>query len=202
MKRKNRVFKHIEASIWNVWRCNLQNFGLQILIPSRAVKTTSEQAKWFYLLHRWKSLHCCSTDECSKWSRLRTASDKEAWCQLSAFSADQVHIHCWTYRCCLSECEMWTVSFLTKQSAIIVWIKWWFCSFTDMNSQYTNFYISQGSTVTMLRWGGQIIYHLMPNFLRLPYTEKLLISVNFWLSYYKNKKGGVFFASQWPCWSV
>ena len=40
VKCKNRVFKHIEASIWNVWRCNLQNFGLQILIPSRAVRTT------------------------------------------------------------------------------------------------------------------------------------------------------------------
>ena len=85
VKRKNRVFKHIEASIWNVWRCNLQNFGLQILIPSRAVRTTSQQANWFYLLHRWKSLHCCSTDERSKWSRLRTASDKEAWRQLSDF---------------------------------------------------------------------------------------------------------------------
>ena len=62
VKRKNRVLKHIEASIWNVWRCNLQNFGLQILIPSRAVRTTSEQANWIYLLHRWKSLHCCSID--------------------------------------------------------------------------------------------------------------------------------------------
>ena len=118
VKRKNRVFKHIEASIWNVWRCNLQNFGLQILIPSRAVRTTSEQANWFYLLHRWKSLHCCSTDERSKWSRLRTASDKEAWRQLSAFSADPVHIHCWIYRCCLSEWEICNIFvFSWKNSA-------------------------------------------------------------------------------------
>ena len=85
--------------------------------------------------------------------------------------------------------------FSYKQSAIIVWIKWWFCSFTDMNSQYTIFYISQGSTVTILRWGGQIIYHLMPNFLRLPYTKKLVKWVDLWLSYYKNKKAGVFLPS-------
>ena len=43
VKRKNCVFKQIEASFEMFHNNNLQNFGLQILIPSRAVRTTSEQ---------------------------------------------------------------------------------------------------------------------------------------------------------------
>jgi len=65
-----------------------------------------------------------------------------------------------------------------------------------------DFYISQGSVATVLRWGEQNYGHLYVKFLHDVACQKLLTSVNVSRSYSKNNTGTGFFETRCITWNV